>query len=90
MSNEGMERVQRLRDGSVDPLHRSVEVGFAVVVHDAGGQPTAWAEQMFATEDAANVTAARCVPTATDIRPARRISFFDGRHGWRRSTIILD
>lgn len=86
-------RPQRLRDGTLDPLGRGVEEGFAIVVKDAAGQSTAWAGQLFDTEDAANVTAARCVPRACDVRPARRISFFGpdaGRFTKPRFTLIID
>lgn len=86
-------RLQRLRDGTVDPLGRRVEEGFAIIVRDDAGQRIAWANQLFDTEDAANVTAARCVPKACDVRPARRISFFGrdaGRFAKPRSTLIID
>lgn len=86
-----MIRMQRLEDGRDDLLCRSVEDGFAIVVKGPGGLDEAWAGQVFETEDAANVTAARCVPAASDIRSARRIWHFAGHPGRRhRSTIILD
>lgn len=86
-------RLQRLRDGTLDPLGRGVEEGFAIVVEDGAGQRAAWAGQLFNTEDAANVTAVRCVPKACDVRPARRISFFGpdaGRFTKPRFTLIID
>lgn len=88
-----MTRIQRLEDGRADPLGRGVTDGFAIVVKDRGGQDTAWADQIFPTEDAANITAARCVPAATDIRPARLISYFGvttGPSRKHRYKIIID
>lgn len=87
-----MTRIQRLQDGRADPLGRGVEDGFAIVVKGPCGQETAWADQVFPTEDAANVTAARCVPAAIDIRPARLISYFGtntGRSLKHRFKVIL-
>lgn len=86
-----MTRLQRLRDGAPDPLGRGVDDGFAIVVKDAAGNDKAWAGQVFDTEDAANVTAARCVPAAIDIKPVRRIWHFAGRPGSGPcSTILFD
>lgn len=84
-------RIQRLEDGRADPFGRSVEDGFAIIVKGPGGQDIVWADQVFPTEDAANITAARCVPAAIDIRPARRIGHFvwPGGRG-RSSTVIVD
>lgn len=52
-----------------------VRNGFVIAVPDprtGGVKP--WADMMFASEDGANMTAARCVSNARDIVPAREVA----------------
>jgi len=52
-----------------------VRTGFVIAVPDprtGGVKP--WGDMMFATEDGANMTAARCVSDARDIVPAREVA----------------
>lgn len=52
-----------------------VRNGFVIAVSDSRtGGVKPWGDMMFATEDGANMTAARCVSDVRDIVPAREVA----------------
>lgn len=68
------------------------EVLHGFVIFDRHGK--VWLDQVFADEDGANMTAARCCPADVTIRAAREIKWLDYRPGTKlpvlRRQIILD
>ena len=59
-----------------DHLGRGSRDGFVIVVPSGHGSMKVWGEQVFETLEAANSTAARCIPTICDILPAREVVHF--------------
>jgi hypothetical protein len=53
--------------------NHTVERGFVIL----DGRGEVWGGMIFAEEEGANMTAARCVPSASDIRAARKVTYVD-------------
>ncbi|PWE57150.1 hypothetical protein DEM27_05780 [Metarhizobium album] len=73
-----------------DHLGRGSRDGFVIVVPNGHGAMKVWGDQVFETLDAANSTAARCIPTICDILPAREVIHFGNNpKSFRSRTSIL-
>ncbi|WP_312222582.1 transcription termination/antitermination NusG family protein [Rhizobium rhizoryzae] len=78
-------------DFNTDKTGCGVRHGFCIMVPSGHGGQKVWADQIFATLEAANLTAARCVPTVCDIIPAKEVIHFGKNpksHAYQRSILI--